>query len=98
METELGVELVGSKRCTACQALGKECWVYSKKGTQQVSRPGDTCARYQVAARSGGCSLLKRKRKDPKDPSPPPPGLRSLAAYKPSSSPPPGPSGSSIAV
>jgi hypothetical protein len=63
-----------------------------------VSRPGDTCARYQVAARSGGCSLLKRKRKDPKDPSPLPPGLRSLAAYKPSSGLLLGPGGSGIAV
>ena len=48
-------------------------------------------------AYSGRCSLLKRKRKDPKDPSPLPPGLRSLAAYKPSSGPLPGPGGSGIA-
>ena len=51
-----------------------------------------------MAARSGGYSLLKRKRKDPKDPSPLPPRLRSLAAYKPSSSLLLGPSGSSITV
>jgi len=51
-----------------------------------------------VAARSGGCSLLKCKRKDPKDPLPLPPGLRSLAAYKPSGGPPLGPSGSGIAA
>ncbi len=92
------MELVGGEQCTACQASGNECWVYSKKGAQQVSRPGDTCARCRVAARSGGCSLSKRKRKDPKDPSPPPPGPRSLAAYKPSGGPPPGPGGSGIAA
>jgi len=34
IETELGVELVGSKRYAACQALGNKCWVYSKKGAQ----------------------------------------------------------------
>ena len=96
IETELGVELVDSKQYATCQALGDECQVYSKKGAQQVSRPGDTYARCQAAARSGGCSLLKRKRKDPKDPSPPPPGLRSLAAYKPSSSLLPGPGSSGI--
>jgi len=32
IETELGVELVSGERYTAYQALGKEYWVYSKKG------------------------------------------------------------------
>ena len=46
IETEFGVELVGSKRYTTYQALGKEYQVYSKKGIQQVSRPRNTYARY----------------------------------------------------
>ena len=51
-----------------------------------------------MAARSSRYSLLKRKRKDPKDPSPLPLRLRSLAAYKPSNNLLLGPSGSSIIV
>ena len=51
-----------------------------------------------MAAYSSRCSLLKRKRKDPKDPLPLPPRLRSLAAYKPSSGLLLGPSGSGIIV
>ena len=59
-------------------------------------RPRNTYARYRVAARSGGYSLLKRRRKDLKDPSPLPLRLRSLAAYKPSSGLLLGPGGSGI--
>ena len=95
METELGQQLLGDKRCSACRANGQECWVYSPKGAQQVRRPGDTCARCRVAARAGGCSLSKRRRRDR---SPPAPGPRSLAAYKPFGGPPPGAGGSGIAV
>ncbi|KAK5002497.1 hypothetical protein LTR28_011341 [Elasticomyces elasticus] len=64
METELGEELLGDRRCQACKDLGQECWVYSAEGARQVARPGDTCARCRVAARAGGCSYSKRKRKD----------------------------------
>lgn len=95
METELGQQLLREERCSACRANGQECWVYSKKGVQQVSRPGDTCARCRVAARSGGCSLSKRKRRDRL---PPLLGPRSLAAYKPFGGPPPGAGGSGISV
>ncbi len=96
METELGEKLEGSGRCTACQQRGEECWVYSKKGAQQVSRPGSTCARCRVAARKGGCSVSTRKPSAPR--SPPPPGPRSLAAYKSLGGPPPGAGGSAVAV
>lgn len=69
METELGQELQGKERCSACQANSQECWIYSQRGAQQISRPGDTCARCRVAARPGGCSLSKRGQKS-KDRSP----------------------------
>jgi hypothetical protein len=42
METELGQQFLGEERCSASQANGKECWVYSREGAQQVKRPGDT--------------------------------------------------------
>ncbi len=67
METELGERLSGEDRCTACQDAGEECWVYSKRGSRQVSRPGGACTRCRVVARPGGCSNSKRKRKCPKD-------------------------------
>ena len=43
---ELGVELIGGKQYTACQALSDKCWVYFKKGIQQVNRPKDTYTYY----------------------------------------------------
>ncbi len=88
METELGEMLVGRNRCTACQEADQECWVYSKMGSQQVSRPGDSCARCRVAARPGGCSHSKRKRKSPKDS--PAPNRPVYQALGPSGGPPPG--------
>jgi hypothetical protein len=94
METELGEERVGDERCTACQRLDEECWVYSRKGSQQVSRPGDTCARCRLSARAGGCSLSKRVQ-GRRDPSPPPPPPRQL---QPKGGPPPGAGGSGIMV
>jgi hypothetical protein len=99
METELGEQLLGDRRCAACQQRDEECWVYSLKGAQQVSRPGDTCARCRLAARPRGCSLSKRKPAR-RDRSPPAPGPRSLAFNKPGGGPPPpsGPGGSGIAV
>jgi len=48
METELGEELLGVERCAACQEQDQKCWVYSRKGAQQVSRPGSTCARCRL--------------------------------------------------
>lgn len=89
METELGQQLHGDERCTACIELSQECWVYSAEGLQQVSKAGSTCARCRAQARTGGCSLAKRKKEKPrrrgspiahpprflrpKDPPPPPP-------------------------
>lgn len=70
METELGEQLHGKDRCAACQSHDEECWVYSKKGSQQVSRPGDACARCGLVARAGGCSLSKRRKRQ-QPPSPP---------------------------
>lgn len=93
MERELGQKLLGEERCLACQDNNEECWVYSQDGAQQVSRPGDTCARCRVTARPGGCSLSRRRRKD-KQPEPAP-GLRSIAPYTPFGGSPPGPGGGS---
>ncbi|KAL3424704.1 hypothetical protein PVAG01_03985 [Phlyctema vagabunda] len=61
METELGEQVLGRQRCAACQRLNQECWRYSDKGAQQISRPGDACARCRLASRPGGCSLSKRR-------------------------------------
>jgi len=96
METELGERLQGDRRCTACQERDEECWVYSEKGAQQVSRPGSTCARCRVVARAGGCSLSTRRPNRRR--SPPSPGPRPLAAYKPPGGPPPGAAGGAVAV
>lgn len=63
METELGEQLFGDNRCTACQFNKQECWVYSTEGAQQISRPGDSCARCRLSARAGGCSLSKRRKR-----------------------------------
>jgi hypothetical protein len=92
METELGERLQGDRRCAVCQERDEECWVYSEKGAQQVSRPGSTCARCRVAARAGGCSLSTRRPSRRR--SPPPPGPRSLAP----GGPPPGAGGGAVAV
>jgi hypothetical protein len=75
METELGEKV--DERCSACASRDEECWKYSAKGAQQVSRPGDSCARCRVTARTGGCSLSTRKRRrdEPDPPSRPPPGV-----------------------
>ncbi|EEH06946.1 conserved hypothetical protein [Histoplasma capsulatum G186AR] len=91
METELGEQLLGEDRCAACQENGEECWAYSEKGRAQIAKPGDSCSRCRVAARKGGCSISKRKPKDPrtsppsrphqllpKGPPPPPPGSSAL--------------------
>ena len=60
IETELGEKLEGDRIYTSCRELGQECWVYSKEGAKQVKYVGSTCARYRVAARSGGCSNSTR--------------------------------------
>ncbi|KAI9640319.1 hypothetical protein NHQ30_011369 [Ciborinia camelliae] len=60
MESELGEELLAEKKCSSCRSAGFECWVYSDRGKQQISRPGSTCARCREAAHKGGCSLSTR--------------------------------------
>lgn len=86
METELGEQLHGKDRCTACQSHNEECWVYSEKGSQQVSRPGDACTRCRLVARTGGCSLSKRRKRQP----PPSPPTRFYRPLGPKDGPPPG--------
>jgi hypothetical protein len=44
-----GQQLQGEESCEACRAKGEECWVCSKEGAQQISKPGDACARCQLA-------------------------------------------------
>jgi len=90
METELGERR--DERCTACQQADEECWYYSAKGSQQVSRPGDACARCRWAARK--CSGSKRqpaKRHPSKSPPP-----RQLKPWPPGGGPPPGAGGDAI--
>lgn len=38
METELGLQLLGDKRCSRCRAEGMECWIYSERGRKQGRR------------------------------------------------------------
>ncbi|KAF2817648.1 uncharacterized protein BDZ99DRAFT_21157 [Mytilinidion resinicola] len=45
METELGGQLLGEKRCTQCKLKGFECWSYSKEALGQVNQRGVACAR-----------------------------------------------------
>ena len=66
METELGEQLFGEDRCNACKSNRQECWRYSQLGAQQVSRPGDACARCRYVARAGGCSLSKLSKRKTK--------------------------------
>ncbi|RAQ52551.1 hypothetical protein AFGD_004862 [Aspergillus flavus] len=62
METELGEQRLGDARCARCKTNNQECWVYSKEGAAQVSRPGDACTRCRVISQMGGCSLSKRRK------------------------------------
>jgi hypothetical protein len=98
METELGVQLTGGERCGPCQANEHECWVYSAKGLQQISKPGSTCARCRATIHAGGCKgVSKRSPAKPRGP-PPSPGPRHLGSKGPGQGPPPGAGGSGIAV
>ncbi|PIG79426.1 hypothetical protein AARAC_010755 [Aspergillus arachidicola] len=62
METELGEQRLGDARRARCKTNNQECWIYSKEGAAQVSRPGDACTRCRVIAQMGGCSLSKRRK------------------------------------
>lgn len=63
METELGVQLLGDKRCRGCQRDGKECWIYSERGRKQIRHPGSACAHRRARGPiSEGCSVAKRSR------------------------------------
>jgi hypothetical protein len=62
METELGVQLFGEKKCTRCQNEGLECWVYSEQGVSRVKFAGTNCARCRALPVSYGCSHATRRR------------------------------------
>ncbi|CRG92233.1 Cell surface glycoprotein 1 [Talaromyces islandicus] len=62
METELGTQLFGAKRCTRCQTEGLECWVYSEYAASRVKFAGTNCARCRAHPVSYGCSFAKRRR------------------------------------
>ena len=68
MKTEFKKKL--AKRYTAYISRDEKYWKYSKKGAQQINRPGDSCARYRVRARANGCNLFTRKRRRDKPDSP----------------------------
>jgi hypothetical protein len=59
METDLGEKKEGEEKCEECQGRSQECWVYSEMGTQQISRPGDQCARCREV-KHRKCSLSAR--------------------------------------
>ena len=67
-----------------------------KMGAQQVLRLSSTNARCRVVSRAGGCSLSTRRPNQRR--TPPPPGSRSPAAYKPLCGPPPAVGDSAIAA
>lgn len=88
METELGEQLFDKQRCIACQTNDEECWIYSARGSQQVSRPGDACARCRHTARKGGCSLAKRRSSNKRRRSSPDPAARVYRLLRPGGEPP----------
>lgn len=95
LETDLGEQLLGDRRCDRCQAESWECWVYSSEGAKQISKAGDSCARCRCDPRKGGCNLSKRKkpvRRGPRGDSPP----TSLRALLPKGPPPPPPGAGGI--
>jgi hypothetical protein len=52
-------------KCLACRAADEECWVSSSQSSQQVSRPGDFCARCRVVARPRRLQSLKAAMRTP---------------------------------
>jgi hypothetical protein len=48
METNLGEQLFGDKKCKRCHDLQEECWIYTTEGVSLVKKPGDRCARCRV--------------------------------------------------
>lgn len=63
METELGLQLLGDKRCSRCRAEGMECWIYSERGRKQVRHPGSACAHCRaMVAIAQGCSVATRSK------------------------------------
>lgn len=70
METELGLQLFGDKRCNRCRAEGMECWIYSERGRKQIRHPGSACAHCRATGpMTQGCSVATRihsKKIDPR--------------------------------
>lgn len=63
METELGLQLLGDRRCTRCRLEGTECWIYSERGRKQVRHPGSACAHCRaMGAMAQGCSVATRSK------------------------------------
>lgn len=61
METELGLQLLGGKRCNRCRAEGMECWIYSERGRKQIRHPGSACAHCRATGSTPqGCSVATR--------------------------------------
>lgn len=62
METDIGMQLFGDQRCTRCQLLDQECWIYNPEYIQRVKYAGTNCARCRAIPVHYGCSHAKRKR------------------------------------
>lgn len=83
METDLGMQLFDTERCTACRLDGTECWVYSDRARPQVRHPGSAYTRCRAKGpMSRGCSVATRrsakKRVEEPCPSGPQPKIRKL--------------------
>ncbi|KAL3710073.1 hypothetical protein TMatcc_003865 [Talaromyces marneffei ATCC 18224] len=73
METELGVQLLGDKRCARCQRDGRECWIYSERGRKQIRHPGSACAHCRAMGPiTEGCSVATRRHSKKNDTQPRP--------------------------
>jgi hypothetical protein len=74
METDLGIQFSEDDRCTRCIEDGHECWAYTDKARGQIKNPGSACARCRANPHpTKGCSLARRRPKQPKFPRDPPP-------------------------
>lgn len=58
METDLGKQLFGEDRCSACRQREQECWVYVDDAATQINYACGSCARCRAGR--GRCSKSKR--------------------------------------
>lgn len=102
LETELGEELLGEARCTACRVHGRECWVYTKDAhAYGLGKAGRSCAHCRLNPSKDGCSLSGRKKsgKDSRrDQSPSPPTRPRYILPKGGQGPPPGGAAGAVAA